>query len=252
MKEAFVSQMQYFCTHDGPGIRTTLFFMGCPLQCSWCHNPECSRYAEACKKPDSPIPGIKLTIDTVYEAVKADHAFYGHRGGVTCSGGEPLLEAEFIRELWERCHIDGISTALETCLFASKEELSTLLTLTDLWIVDLKCINPEKHLKYTGQSNLLILENFRWLLEHATNIWVRMPIIPNAQDEADIEGLVKLLAGESAVKNVELIPFHQLGREKYRKLQVPCTYPTEEEPDEQWMEHLKNLLRKAGLPVEAK
>lgn len=192
-----------------------------------------------------------MTVDAAYEAVKADLAFYGRRGGVTCSGGEPLLEAEFIYELFKKCHIDGIPTALETCLYASEDVLSMLLKLTDLWIVDLKCIDTEKHQKYTGHSNALISKNFRWLLEHAENIWVRMPIIPSVQNDADIEGLIKLLAGKSAVKNVELIPFHQLGREKYKKLNVSCPYPSEKEPSDQWMKHLENILRKAELPVNA-
>lgn len=246
----YISNIQYYCTHDGPGIRTTVFFMGCTMKCSWCHNPECSIYTDLCKSEESPICGKNLSVEEVFEAVKADQVFYGKEGGITCSGGEPLLQYEFVKELFSKCHSSSISTAIETSLCISWSAVQSIISLTDLWIVDLKCISPEKHFKFTGRNNDVIYDNLQRLLHTGKNIWIRMPIIPGVQTEEDIRGMISWIKQVPNIKKVELIPFHLLGQEKYRKLNVPCPYPSNTEPEEKWMKELSKIVCDAGLPLE--
>lgn len=247
--EVQLSEIQYFCTHDGPGIRTTVFFQGCPLACSWCHNPECSVLAHQCLDASAPIPGFRMAVEQVAEAVFLDLPFYGETGGITCSGGEPLVQAAALSALLELCREEGITTAVETSLHAPWDDISALLPLVDYWIVDIKSVDPILHRTYTGTDNSLILSNLKKLTDAAPVIWARMPIVPGIQAAREVEAFASLLVGKPAVKKVELIPFHLLGAEKYAKLGVLCPYPSNREPTKGDMSLLTGLLRVRGLPA---
>jgi len=246
----YISDIQYYCTHDGPGIRTTIFFMDCSMKCLWCHNPECSMYADLCKSEDSPICGMNLAVEEVFEAVKADQVFYGKEGGITCSGGEPLLQSEFIKELFDKCHSSNILTAIETSLCISWDAVQNILSVTDLWIIDLKCISSEKHIIYTGRNNDEIYDNLQKLIHTGKNIWIRMPIVPGVQTMEDIRGMIAWIGHAPNIRKIELIPFHLLGQEKYKKLKVSCPYPSDIETDKKWIEELGSVIWDAGLPIE--
>ena len=232
---AKISEIQYFCLHDGPGIRTTIFFAGCPLHCSWCHNPESSVLSHL-SRPVLVLPQI------LFKEIKKDLMFYGDEGGVTCSGGEPLAQAEAMYQFLKICRNNGVSAAIETSLYASWESIEKLIPLVDLWIADIKTTDNQKHILYTGMENILILENLNKLLKKAQNIWVRMPIVPGIQDKSDVEMLARLIKHQPAVKKTELIPFHLLGSEKYEQYGVPCPYPSEREPTSEEMKYLETHL----------
>ena len=228
--DAYISEIQYFCTHDGPGIRTTIFFVGCPLACTWCHNPECSILAEQCMQPGSPIPGKRISAESIVTEVHKELPFYGETGGVTCSGGEPLAQPAAVASVLEGCKKLGITTAVETSLYAEWNTIFSLIPLVDLWIVDVKSMRNHIHMEYTGKGNGLILENLNKLISRAPAIWVRMPIIPGVQSLEDIDLLSAYLENKKAVKRIELIPFHLLGKEKYEIFGTKCTYPSGREP----------------------
>jgi pyruvate formate lyase activating enzyme len=267
MNSAVVTNIQGFSIHDGPGIRTVVFFKGCPLSCRWCANPECisknpqvgfiERLCQNCGRclencPNDAIQpgenvyrvnhdrcdscgrcvdncpytalvryGEMMTVVEVWDKVKRDKMFYdASGGGVTVSGGEPLLNARFTKELFELCQSEGINTCVETCGFVNRDMLLEVLPLTDLFLFDLKHVDPTIHLQYTGQSNKLILGNAAYLVQAGVKIIFRQPLVIGVNDSPDhireIAGFLNGL-GENAL-NLQLMPYHRLGQDKYKAL----------------------------------
>ena len=271
---AIITNIQGFSLHDGPGIRTVVFFKGCPLACRWCANPECisgapqtgfiqalcarcGRCFDACPRGairrdenvhridysrcqacgDCVIRcgygalvryGDMMTVEEVWDAVRRDRMFYDSSGGgVTVSGGEPLLKAEFVRELFTLCKEDGIDTCVETCGFASSESLVKILPVADHFLFDLKHLDSAAHEEHTGQSNERILANAALLLERGADVLFRKPLIPGVNDSPEnIAATADFLTaiGASAA-GLELMPYHRMGQSKYRALDVK--YPLE-------------------------
>jgi len=271
---AVITNIQGFSLHDGPGIRTVVFFKGCPLACRWCANPECisgapqigfiqalcarcGRCFEAC--PRGAIRreetvhridysrcqacgdcasrcgygalvryGDTMTVREVWDAVRRDRMFYDSSGGgVTVSGGEPLLKAEFVRELFARCKEDGIDTCVETCGFAGSEAFAKILPVTDHFLFDLKHLDAAAHEEHTGQSNERILANAALLLDRGADVLFRKPLIPGVNDSleniaATADFLISIGASSAGL---ELMPYHRMGQSKYRALDVK--YPLE-------------------------
>lgn len=256
---ALLTHIQHYCLQDGPGIRTTVFFKGCPLQCRWCHNPEaifpepevllsedkCVRCGE-CFKPcfhqsarnlsrarcpechyDCPtlarqISGTRYTVEALLKEILRDRLFYEEsRGGVTLSGGEPLLQADFLRKFLPELKREEISVALDTCGFAPEEDFSEIALQCSLILFDLKMVSPELHLQYTGRSNELILQNLESLSRRADapRLWLRIPVIPGVNDsEAEIEALLKKVKSLGGIEQINLLPYHKVGLEKYERL----------------------------------
>ena len=249
-----VFDIQRFSLHDGPGIRTAVFFKGCPLRCAWCHNPEsqrpgpellffahkcmgcgrceavcanthtdactaCGRCAAVCRSGAREISGYDISADDVLAKALRDRAFYETSGGgVTLTGGEPLMQADFAEELLTKCRANGLHTAMETCGYAPWETLARLLPLLDLLYYDIKGIDPALHKKNTGVDNGTILTNAERLKETGANVIFRMPYIPGYNDgELDA---VKAFAGAFPL---QLMPYHATGEGKYRAL--GRTYP---------------------------
>lgn len=266
---------------DGPGIRTTVFFKGCNLSCAWCHNPEsqsvrreklyfadkcchCGRCREVCPSPDHcilcgrcvsvcpkgalQIFGYEASADEVFHEIAADKDFYGSTGdplrdgGVTFSGGECLLQPDFLLELEQKCKEAGIGTAIDTAGCVPQELLERILPYTDLFLYDLKVTDPEKHLKYTGKDNRLILSNYRFLIEKGKTVIVRVPVIPGVNDSAeDIDSLKAFYGSAGFPVKTELLPYHRMGENKARALGREANIfdvPTEEK-----MGRLKELLK---------
>lgn len=247
--EAVVSEIQYFCLHDGPGIRTTVFFAGCPLSCRWCHNPECSSPVAFSLPEGSRLKPKQYKPEALLKEALKDLPFYGNSGGVTCSGGEPLIQGDAVFTLLSSCKKEGVSTALETSLYGPWAEIERLIPVTDYWIVDIKPLRPEIHKRFTSVDNEGILSNLKQLLEKAEKVWVRMTIVPGVYSEEDAVLLAKVLSGSSAVERIELIPFHLLGQEKYREMGIPCPYPSQHEPTEAEIDVYRQRFKQFGLPV---
>ena len=244
-----IFDIQRFSVHDGPGIRTTVFMKGCPLRCRWCHNPEglsgerqlqffeaeclsCGACGEKSRLSDAekcPVGALRICgrdvdADEILDAVLRDRIFYGARGGVTFSGGECLLQADFVTTVLKKLKEQGIHTAIDTCGCVAWSEIEKTLDACDLYLYDVKCVTPHLHREYTGADNSLILENLQRLSRTGKEIWVRVPVIPEFNDNVEeMSAIAALLRGLSGVKQVTLMPYHSLGASKYPTLGM--TYP---------------------------
>ena len=234
-----IFDIQRFCTSDGPGIRTTVFFKGCPLRCAWCHNPESQSYNDevllyknkclkcgACERglecPNGArrYCGRTLSVEDIIKKVSEDKPFYKNSGGgLTLSGGEPLAQADFAKALLTLAKADEIHTAVETCGFASRENMLRVAEYTDLFLFDYKLTNSKRHEEYTGVGNEIILENLRLLDSLGKAIILRCPIIPDVNDDEEHLSAIAALANElENVIAVELEPYHDFGVSKYEAL----------------------------------
>lgn len=222
-KKGLIFNIQKFSLHDGPGIRTVVFFKGCPLRCKWCSNPE-SQLGTPESMWDKTKQAYKTvgeykTVDEIMEEVLKDEVFYqGSGGGVTLSGGEVLFQADFAIELLKALRAKNIHTACETTGSIKPEIFTEFIKHVDLIFMDLKHYDPEKHLVGTGVNNQMIIENLKTALANHNNLIVRIPIIPNFND--CIEDAIQFanLFHSIGVKYIELLPFHQFGSQKYKYL----------------------------------
>ena len=238
---------------DGPGIRTTVFFKGCNLKCAWCHNPEsqdfksqmmfyrdkckvCGKCKSICSTPENctlcgkctfycpvdarKVCGKEYTVDEVFGEIIKDKAYYENSGGgVTFSGGECMLQIDFLLEILKKCKENGIHTAIDTAGNISFGSFEKILPYTDLFLYDIKIINSEKHKKYTGVSNELILENLKKLFVSNAKMWIRIPVIADVNDS--VEDMLKIKAFLDQCgkpEKVELLPYHAMGENKYASI----------------------------------
>ncbi len=225
-RTAIIADIQRASVHDGPGLRTTVFFKGCPLRCEWCHNPECisstpetllypdkcigcGRCAEGCYSGARVLCGREMTSDALLAEILLDKAYYGKDGGVTFSGGEPLLQKDFLLEIIGKCKAEGVNTAVETSLFIYDE---TVFCSLDLVMADLKIWDNETHRRYTGVPSDVIKEHFARLDKLGVPIIARTPIIPEI--EQGISEISEFLGGLENVIKYELLPYHPLGESK--------------------------------------
>lgn len=203
---------------DGPGIRFILFMQGCSLRCKFCHN----RDTWDCKG------GTEYTVDKIFEKIlKYKNYFIASNGGVTVSGGEPLLQADFIIELFKKLKQAGINTALDTSgMFDITDKIKTLITLTDLFLVDIKSINDEICKDLVGHSNKKELEFIKYLDSIGKEIWIRQVIVPGITDkDEDLYKLRDFINSIEHITKVDLLPYHDLG--KYKWIKLGEKYPLE-------------------------
>lgn len=229
-KTATVVDIRRCSAEDGPGLRTTVFFKGCPLRCAWCHNPECidpapqllvypekcigcGRCDEGCYAGAKVLCGKEMTAEEILAEILQDQPYYGKEGGVTFSGGEPLLQRGFLIEILDACREKGIHTAVETSLCIYDEEVFRRL---DLIMADLKIWDSALHRRFVGIPNEQIKENFRRINELKIPIIARTPVIPEL--EQGIFEISSFLSGLENVRRYELLPYHPLGEEKRKAL----------------------------------
>ena len=262
-----ISNIQRFSIEDGPGIRTTVFFKGCPLRCAWCHNPEgifshpelvwydvrcigsrdclstcpesaleltpqgmridrqrctaCGDCVHVCPSSALEVIGSKWTAEELFAELQKDTVFYETSGGgVTLSGGEPMLQTHFILALARLCREAGIHVALDTCGIVAWERYERILPLVDMVLYDLKIFDSGRHRSSTGVENSLILENARRMAAAGIPMWIRTPIIPGyTADTANIAALGDFIAAElPAVERWDLLAYTNLGQPKYHRL----------------------------------
>jgi len=256
--KATIFEIKRFAVHDGDGIRTTVFFKGCPLRCVWCHNPEglekkvqAAFYAHkcvgcgACKREDfTPadclgearvLYGKELTAEELLPHLLEDRDFYETSGGgVTLSGGECLMQADFCAEILKELKKEGIHTAVDTCGFVPREALEKVIPYTDIFLYDLKAYDEEVHIRCTGQSNRRILENLRYLEACGKPIEIRIPYVPRYNCD-QMEKLADFLSGFRHVRNIRVLPYHNYAGSKYQALglknTLPADLPTDREID---------------------
>ncbi len=223
--KGIVFDIQRFALYDGPGIRTALFLKGCPLRCEWCHNPESfllkpqiQRISVGGKTVEK-IVGKEMSVDDViFEAVKDRDYFEESGGGVTITGGEPLLQFEFTKALLKSLKSEKIHTCLDTCGFAKWELFEELIPYVDLFHYDYKITDSLKHKKYTGKSNELIIENLFKLCERKVDLILRCPIIPGINDDDEHAFHIAQIAKKYPHIKIEKLPYHDMGRKKWDEL----------------------------------
>ena len=231
--QGIVFDLRRFSVNDGPGIRTTFFLQGCHLDCWWCHNPEgrpltsdieglAELKARHCASAAGgrPEPWWFITADEVVREAEKDRLFYEESGGgVTFSGGEPFNQPEFLLESLKACHDAEIHTAVDTTGSVESKLLAAAAKWTDLFLYDVKIVDPARHRRFIGVPNDLIQSNLRRLNDWGKAVDMRVPLIPGyTDDEANIEALIALAAELPCIRRVHLLPFHRLGEAKYLRL----------------------------------
>ncbi len=236
--------------HDGDGIRTTVFFKGCPLRCLWCHNPESlsfegqtAYFKEKCMQcglckgernqtvarqcPTEALVhyGKEMEVEELVEILLQDKGYYDNSGGgVTLSGGECLAQIDFAEELAKSLREKGVSVYIDTCGFVSRENLKRILPYADAFLYDIKAIDPQVHKKCTGQENGLILENLRYLSEQGSKIEIRYPLVKGYND-GECEKIGAFLQSLAGITKVKVLQYHRFSGSRYEALGMFCTLP---------------------------
>jgi len=271
--KATIFNIQKFSLHDGPGTRTTVFFKGCPLKCTWCHNPEsfdkniqvtfdqekciecdiCKGVrdistAEKCPANAIEKIGYEITVDELFSEIEKDKEYYKtSNGGVTFSGGEPLIQSEFLYEILKKCKENGIHTAIDTCGQASKEVFEKINEFVDFYLYDLKLMDNAQHLKYTGVKNDLILENLKYLSDKGKRIFIRLPLIPEITDtKKNISEIIEFLNGIK-FEQINLLSYHGYAKNKYIKLGITTGIDIKNELSDNRLEEIKDKFISAGF-----
>lgn len=266
ISKALVFDIKRFAVHDGDGIRTTIFFKGCPLRCRWCQNPEglffekkliylekncihcryCEKYADEgqiiykdrpyfqkdyhydnlvriCPAAAIRYDSEEYDIESLMKIIKEDTVFYRENGGVTFSGGEPLMQGEFLLELLKKCKEEGIHTAVETTVYVSLDYVKKVLPYLDQIYIDLKIFDDSQHCEYTGVSNRIIKENIEYILrsEYRDKVIIRTPLIPTMTAyKENIENIARFIYNLYYDVKYELLNYNPLASSKYELLDM--------------------------------
>lgn len=233
----YVHSVETFGTLDGPGIRFVVFLQGCPLRCKYCHNPD----TWGCRE------GKKMySTEVVSDILKYKN--YIKTGGVTVSGGEPLLQSDFVAEILKLCHDNGIHTCIDTSGIVPVEACKKAVDEADLLLLDIKHIDTEKCKDVTGQGNENALRLLDYCQQHSKDVWIRYVLVTGLTDDKDdIEKMAQYLSGFSVVKKTELLPFHKMGEFKWKQLGLDYTLENTLEPTKDLINEVKNIFSRYGL-----
>jgi pyruvate formate lyase activating enzyme len=209
----------------------------------------CGSCIDACPTGARQLTGSRMTVAEVLDEVAKDRIFYeDSRGGVTLSGGEPLMQPEFARALLEACRAYGIHTAVDTCGYVSLETLMSVAPLVDLFLYDLKFMASDQHSDYTGVSNAVILGNLQWLGQAHGNIWIRVPIIPGVNDSTQqLDAIARFAASVPGIRQINLLPYHATGIQKFRRLGEDYRLPDMKPPSAERMHAAAERFQAFGL-----
>lgn len=228
-------------TVDGPGIRYVIFFQGCPLKCRYCHNPDTWNFEK----------GTLITVSELMDDIMKYHSYMTlSGGGITASGGEPLLQAGFLTKLFQACKEKGIHTALDTSGYASLEKVKPLLVYTDLVLLDIKSFTPDIFQDITGVPIKPVLSFADYLQQRNIPVWVRFVLVPGLSDnEENLQQLASYLAKLQNLEQVDVLPFHKMGEYKWEELGYEYQLSDTPPPDLQELARVKDIFRKQGLNV---
>ncbi|MBR6644905.1 MAG: pyruvate formate lyase-activating protein [Clostridia bacterium] len=228
-----VHSIQSLGAVDGPGVRFVVFMQGCNLRCGCCHNPDTWEMNS----------GATYTAEDIVTRVKRYKEYFGKEGGITISGGEPLLQADFVREVFELCHENGINTCLDTSGCILNSRIKSLLSETDRVLLDIKYTNDELYRKYVGCNLSAPLEFLEYLNEQGIKTTIRQVIIPTLNDDKEnILELRNIAQRFSCIDKIELLPFHKICTEKYEKMMIEFPFAHISEPTDEKMNELRSYL----------
>jgi len=292
--QGLIFNIQRFSIHDGPGIRTTVFFKGCPLRCLWCSNPEsqdrrpqimvrdakcigcgecakvcpekaismtsdrgrvidwqrctqCLKCAEVCVAQSIGVAGRYVDLDEVIKEIEQDRIFYKNSGGgVTVSGGEPLMQSEFLAALLKTCQDHGLHTALDTSGFFSQESWLKVRPYLDLVLYDLKHLDPRIHREHTGVDNQVILTNAK-IVTASVRTWFRIPLIAGFNDSPKDIKTVAQMAKDLGVEKLSFLPYHEGGVSKTGQIGQTYRFDSAQPPTDEHIERLREIVGRVGL-----
>lgn len=264
MMKGLVFSVRKYSVHDGPGIRVTFFLKGCPLRCRWCHNPEgISEHPQFIRQVrkiggkefiHKELAGKYYSADDVISVLEKERVFTEKSGGgVTFSGGEPMMQVPFLLECLKACRKMGFHTTIDTSGYASREDFLSVIPFTDLFLFDIKHLNNIRHQELTSAPNTIILSNLSLLLQHGCRVIIRVPVIPGLNDDAiHLEKMREFLSGleDNKPEKLCLLPFHKTGASKYKRMEIPYNMDDTEQPSSLRMKELKNFFAEAGLEVK--
>lgn len=264
MNKGLIFSVKRYSVHDGPGIRVTFFMKGCPLHCLWCHNPEgisplpemverINKVGEREFKREEEV-GRYYTADELLGMLKQESVFISNsKGGVTFSGGEPLLQPEFLLEALKACKANGYHTAVDTSGYSTVTSYESVIPYTDLFLFDIKHLDNNRHLELTGVPNIGILDVYRMLTESGKDLFLRIPVIPGFND--DEEYLLRLkqfiiATRTDSIRKINLLPFHKIGASKYKRFKLPYLMDGIEPPTTEAMNRIKLMFQETGIKVK--
>ena len=285
--KGLVTSIKRYTIHDGPGIRTLIFMKGCSLRCIWCSAPQtqnpypeivyyeekcigcgsclkvnkwvnrlkctnCGKCAEVCPAEALKLIGKFMTSEEVMVEIYKDKLFYqGSGGGITISGGEPLMQVKFVKKVLYKCNEWGIHTAIETSGFLDWQEFRDVLGCVDLLFYDIKHMSSEKHKELTGIPNHLILENIRKIDQECNlPVILRFPLIPGINDsEENLIDLAKFITSLKRIDTLEILPYHKLGEHEYKTLDKEYKLKNVEVPSDSYLQKVKKFVGLQGLRV---
>ena len=237
-----IHSIETFGTQEGPGIRYVLFVQGCNYKCLYCHNPD----TQCLDK------NIEMTSDEIIVQVMKNVPFFGTKGGITVSGGEPLLQAKELSELFGKLHEFGVNTCLDTNGSILTEQTKVLLNHTDLILLDIKEADPKLHSEVTGvlSGTIPSIDFAKYLDKINKPFWVRYVLVPGYTDGTDsLEKLAMVLREFKSLERIEILPYHTLGIHKYKELKMKFKLERVESPTAEQIETAKNILEKSGKKV---
>jgi pyruvate formate lyase activating enzyme len=296
MRTGLIFNIQKYSIHDGPGIRTTVFFKGCPLTCPWCHNPEsrgrqpfvyydrdrclgceacvracpedalsrngsgivtdaarCKTHAacaDACPAEARRLVGRRVTVDELLGEIERDRTFYEQSGGgVTFSGGEPLLQWKFLVDVLAACGKRGMHRAVDTTGYCEPEVLDRVAAETDLFLYDIKLMDPAQHRQLTGVPLEPILDNLSRLLARGAKVRIRVPLVPGVTSDESIARTAALLASLPEVDGVNLLPYHRPAKDKHRKFGMPWLLASDDDIPQDRVDAWAGRMADRGLRV---
>jgi len=297
-KKGIIFDIKRYAIHDGPGIRTTVFFKGCPLRCLWCCNPEsykmspeiiyterrcihcgtcqmvcpnnaikisknkleiirencngCGICAIECPANALELSGKTYSVKELLAEVEKDSIFY-HKseGGITVSGGECTMQSKFLLSFLKKCKEKYFHVTLDTCGFVEWNIFKKIIEFVDLVLFDVKIINEEKHIKYTGKSNKLILENLNKLSKIGIPIIIRIPLIPGFNNsEKEISAIADIVSKLKDIQEVNILPYHRLGESKHTRLGNEYKMKDIKPPNDACLEKAKSFFTSKGIKIK--
>ena len=243
MTKGYIHSLESFGSVDGPGVRYVIFLSGCAMRCQFCHNPDTWNMQA----------GTPYTADELLEKALRYRSYWGSKGGITVSGGEPLLQIDFLLELFTKAKEKGVHTTLDTCgnpctreePFFSKFE--KLMEVTDLVMLDIKHMDEEQHVLLTGQKNDNILDMAKYLSDTGKSMWIRHVLVPERSDRDDyLWKLHDFIEKLDHVERVEVLPYHTLGVYKWKELGIPYGLEGIEPPTQERIQNANEILKTAS------